>query len=493
MIAVQWGDFQQPLSVDSVSRVTGVLGSLSRWWLTDRAKQIADELDQTDYWTQRPTLPTQAGACWVLIVNSDTTTRELLRDAFLLPLIWVRGTSHSDRLPVPLRALADNVLQSVLKSRSADEPTWGLHLSLDSVSRDEGISGQTGNTPDFRELPAGLLDFRSGWVTLAGTLLTAVRGVPTNPRVWSTGCWDAQAGIIEVGGLQQKLQLAHQYFQDRENSPEGEAFVVVPSGNLIESNRFAAQWKSRFKAVEFPPAQLDPQLALSGYLALLRVPPPTHAPVAAHVAYYRSIFADNRNLANQYYDTTLYPLVVHQCRQRIGAIVPAPTHLVTVVSPNNELVQLAVEVFGIKQCVLLYTVPGDESAYMRQIVDMTPIANQAAAACERLGCTAYLKPFTYDAGKPRFREELSATILDLVKPHLADVPDEQVAFDMQSAHKIFNYVFDHAVSRPGNLMYWIDHLWFPAFKTPHPMTERFVVWRAGDDWSGRGPAGLERE
>ena len=347
--------------------------------------------------------------------------------------------------------------------------------------------------PDFRDLQESLFDFRSGWVALAGTVLSACRDIATNPAVWATGCWDSEAGVVEVGGLHQKLQLADEYFQAAQKAQRHDNFVVVPSANLIEANRLAAQSKSRFTAVAFPAAQLVPQIALSSYLALLRVQPPDDAPVESHVAYYKSILADDRERAEAYYQAVLYPQVVQQCRERMGFVDPMPTHLVTVVSPNNELVRLAVEVFGIKECILLYTVPGDQSAYTRQITDMSTLAKQAAEYCEQAGCTPHPKPFTYDASRPSFRQELSETIRSLVQEHIVGVAPEEVAFDMHSAHKIFNYVFDHAVSEPGNLMYWIDHLWFPAFRTQHPLTERFVVWRAGDDWSGHGLAGLEKE
>lgn len=188
-------------------------------------------------------------------------------------------------------------------------------------------------------------------MALAGTLLAARRDVATNPLVWATGCWEADAGVIEVGGLEQKLRLA-------------------------------------------------------------------------------------------------------------------------------------VEVFQIKECILLYTVPGEQSAYTRQILDMSTPAQQAVEQCASVGCKTHPIPFTYDASRSEFREELSQTIRELVEPHIQHIAPQHVAFDMHSAHKIFNYVFDHAVARPGNLMYWIDHLWFPAFRTQHPLTERFVVWRAGTHWIG---------
>lgn len=483
MPQIEWNRFQQPLSVESVAMATLALGELSRWWLNDRARQVAAELDQSDYWIQKPILQSRIGACWIVVVNPDIRTHALLQPAFLLPLIWVRQTEHSATLPASLRRLADDVIETWKKHGGIENGEWGLQLCLESDASLSATSDSPNPGPDFSSLPDELFDFRSGWVSLAGTLLAASRDVATNPLVWATGCWEADAGVIEVGGLEHKLRLADEYFSDTGGGRRIETWFMVPSANLIEANRLAAQSRSRFTPVAIPAAQRNPGLALSGYLALLRVRPPEGSPVEAHVAYYKSILADDQQLAENYYQTVLYPLVVRNCRERMGSVDPKPTHLVTVVSPNNELVRLAVEVFQIKECLLLYTVPGEQSAYTRQILDMSKPAQQAAQQCASVGCKTHLVPFTYDASRPQFREELSQTIRELVEPHLEHIVPQHVAFDMHSAHKIFNYVFDHAVARPGNLMYWIDHLWFPAFRTQHPLTERFVVWRAGTSWT----------
>ena len=348
---VQWNMFQQPLSADAVANATLALGELGRWWLNDSAKQNAVELDQTDYWIQKPALQSRIGSCWIVVVNPDVRTHDLLRSVFLLPLIWVRQTAHSAALPVSLRRVADDVIHTVRKHEERGSDQWGLRLAVESDNSDATAGGTASLGPNFNDLAAELFDFRSGWVALAGTLMAARRDVATNPLVWATGCWEADAGVIEVGGLEQKLRLA-------------------------------------------------------------------------------------------------------------------------------------VEVFQIKECILLYTVPGEQSAYTRQILDMSTPAQQAVEQCASVGCKTHPIPFTYDASRSEFREELSQTIREVVEPHIQHIAPQHVAFDMHSAHKIFNYVFDHAVARPGNLMYWIYHLWFPAFRTQHPLTERFVVRRAGTHWIG---------
>lgn len=483
MSVVNWDDFRQRLTPDSVSTVRSVLQELARWWLTDRAKCMLAELDQTDYWTSPPGLPTQSGACWILTVNPDSRTYELLEPAFLFPLIWVGNRSHDARLPPSLRAIAQEVQRTLAVDPLVAESDWGLQIHFESEPWNDNADNAEMDYPDFSELAADRFDFRSGWAPLAAGLLSAARGVAANPAVWATGCWDGTAGVTEVGGLEQKLQLADTYFSAHETAGRATPFFMVPSANLIEANRFAARANSKLTPVAFPAGQLEPPLAFSGHLALLRVQPPDNASVEDHVAYYKSVLSDDRELAEQYYQRVLYPMVVRQCQQRMGPIEPMPTHLVTVVSPNIELVRLAVEVFRVRHCVMLYTVPSDASAYTRQITDMTRQANQTAEDCRKLGCVVHPEPFAYDTSQADFREVLSRTFARILEKHLADVPAECIVLDMQSAHKIFNYVFDHAIARPGNLMYWIDHSWIPADRTPHPLTERFIVWRAGDDWS----------
>lgn len=471
-----WHEFQHPVSRDAVSNVVGGLGELSRWLLNDNVLEIASEIDDSKYWSTPTNLPTITGACWILIVNADTTTYHWLRPSFLLPLIWTRDSNHG-LLPAALLGIADNVLDVCSRNSRASDVKWGLHIYSETGDSDASR---------FPECDPGQFHFPSGWVALSAGLIAAQRGVPPQGNVWATGCWDDSAGVTAVSGIEQKIKTIEEYISLRQDTIK-EAFLFVPSSNVIEANREItrsekASKRKKIRILGFPSPQLDPRLALSSFLALSRVPPEPTAPIEAQVAYYKSTLEVDPELAEEFYTTTLYRKVVDQCRERLPKMTTMPTCLVTVVSPNNELVKLAVEVFQIKECVMLYTVPSDESNYSRQITDMTETALKTKQECEFLGCKVYDEGFSYDASSDLFRENLAQTVREKVQKHFGGYAAENIVYDMQSAHKIFNYTFDRAVAEPGSLMYWIDHLWYPSLRTQHPSTERFVTWRVGEPW-----------
>lgn len=477
MTMMHWDEFRQPVSVDNFGRVLRSLGDLSRWLLNDAVLQIASEIESNGYWVAPPTLPTTVGSCWVLIVNADTSTHSWLKPSFMLPLVWIRNSQHGS-LPTALLELANKVVGVLSRQPGGLDDQWGLHIYTDSKSA---------HSTRFPECNPGQFHFPSGWVVLAAGLMAAQRGVAPQGNVWATGCWDESAGVVEVSGIEQKIRAIEEYVRRREDAIK-EAFLFVPSSNVITANRVVAKsaaeskQRNRVAILTFPSPQSDPKLALSSYLARLRIQPVANAPIESHLEYYRSILADNPAYADQFYQEHLYPMVVEQCRVRLKAVSPMPTRLVTVVSPSSELVRLAIEVFEFKECVMLYTVPSDDSRISRQVMDMTRTARRTKADCESLGCTIHDEAFSYDAASDSFRESLAKTMQEKVARHFRDAPPNTIAYDMVSAHKVFNYAFDHAVAEPGSLMYWIDHVWIPEAKKNLPLTERFVTWRVGENW-----------
>jgi hypothetical protein len=476
MKMIRWDDFKQPVSASAINDVVSALGELSRWMLNEEILNAASEIDLTAYWSTPPTLPVSIGCCWMLTVNADRETYRWLKPSFLLPLIWRCDSDHGS-LPDALRDLANDVL-AVTKQNSGDpQAKWGLHLFSESGDLDN---------VRFPECDPGQFNFPSGWVALAAGLMAAQQGYPPQGNVWATGCWDNSAGVTEVSGIPHKIDAINEYVTQHFETVK-EAFLFVPPANVIQANCYIAEAsktseRNKISIVGFPSPQLDPNLALSSLLALSRIPPSPDAPIEAQVAYYKSTLEVDQKLAERYYETTLYPKIVLQCRERLPQMSTRPTCLVTVVSPNNELVKLAVEVFDIKKCVMLYTIPSDESSYSRQITDMTEIALKTKKECELLGCEVFPESFSYDAASERFRENLARDIRQKVQKYFGGYAPERIVYDMQSAHKIFNYTFDHAVADAGSLMYWIDHLWYPSLRTPLPATERFVTWRSGEPW-----------
>lgn len=477
MNMIQWDEFQQPVSKDRLRRVLRSLGDLSRWLLNDAMLQIASEIESDNFWVAPPNLPTSMGSCWMLIVNDDTRTHNWLKPSFLLPLVWKRDTEHG-LLPAAIVELANNVLGVLSRQPGGLDRQWGLHFYSESAN-----AQRTG----FPECSTGQFQFPSGWVVLAGGLMAAARNVLPQGNVWATGCWDETVGITEVSGIEKKIRAIEEYVKRRQETIK-DTFLFVPPVNVIEANRVItrsaaeSKQKNRMSILAFPSPQSDPKLVLSSYLARLRVQPAANAPIESQVEYYRSILPDNPTQASTFYQEQLYPMVVSQCRERLKAVSPMPTRLVTVVSPSSELVRLAIEVFEFEECVMLYTVPSDDSKFSREVMDMTETARRTKADCESLGCTVHDEAFSYDAASDSFRESVARTMQEKVARHYMDAPPDTIAYDMVSAHKIFNYAFDHAVAEPGSLMYWIDHIWIPEAKKQLPLSERFVTWRAGENW-----------
>jgi hypothetical protein len=164
------------------------LDLLARWWLRPDVLRRAHEYDPSfPYLTssKRPKLAKEPGSCWVVFVNRGLG---LLRPAFLLPLRWRRGQSHSPALPARLRTLADLVIQQLGGG-------WGLWLADDL----EEAECRLGNDLPF--------EFGSGWAALAGGLLLAREGLATDPDIWASGAW-GENGLAGVTGLPAKLSLA---------------------------------------------------------------------------------------------------------------------------------------------------------------------------------------------------------------------------------------------------------------------------------------------
>jgi hypothetical protein len=142
----------------------------------------------------RPELPATAGSCWVVFAQDEPPSYPDLRDAFLLPLGWRQGHTHSLALPAKVIALARGVAEAL------GERNWGLHLSRAAGLEDVRLS----------ELDSHL-EVASGWAALAGGLVAACEGRTPDPRVWATGGWGPGAGILRVGGLAAKRALAGEH------------------------------------------------------------------------------------------------------------------------------------------------------------------------------------------------------------------------------------------------------------------------------------------
>ncbi len=191
------------------------LKNLAIWWLRPEVLQQAvgharksGLEDAAQQWQRAPQLPTEAGACWIAVVNKHPDLG-LLRQAYALPLRWAKQQDHDARLPAGLRALADQVRGQLERLREVDD-TWRLLPGRDSLLYDL----------DLRTLE-GRWD--SAFASLAvGLLLAAWEGRP-DPTLWANAAWDSEQGIQAVDCLEAKLKLAHDFQARRFFVPQPQA------------------------------------------------------------------------------------------------------------------------------------------------------------------------------------------------------------------------------------------------------------------------------
>lgn len=193
------------------------LGWLSPWWLRPEVIDAACQ-EQPVYaaYRRHPALPCQPGGCWALLVNPRRL--KLLRDAFVLPLIWREGRCDDPCLPGPLRDLAGQV------RRQLGEGFAGWRLSLPLPRDEEAI--------DLSPLDDGAFGASSAWASLAGGLVLARDGLTSDTTVWASAAWDQAYGIGRVEGLQAKLEHA---------AERGAKHVFVPAQNQPDVAEWAAE------------------------------------------------------------------------------------------------------------------------------------------------------------------------------------------------------------------------------------------------------------
>lgn len=274
MSQVDWSNFRRSLNPDSVQGAVSVLDELARWWLTPQAKKMAAELLQRDYWLGEPILSQQVGSCWIMVVNRDTSTHELLKAAFLLPLIWLPGIPHDPRLPQAVAELAREVTELLDDAPPHTTRDWGLQVYFESEPRRAIPANEVMEYPDLSQIPVWPDEFRSGWTALAGGLYAACRGSCTKSNVWVTGAWDHRSGITQIGGVKDKLRLADAYFRETPGLRERDMYVILPVENFAEATREANEQSYQFNLVRFLSGENDPVRALDPYLELLGVSAP---------------------------------------------------------------------------------------------------------------------------------------------------------------------------------------------------------------------------
>ena len=428
LLAICDGASEAGRAVDAVE----TLGWLAPWWLRPEVIDAACREQPVYAAYRRPTvLPCQPGGCWALLVNPRRLN--LLRDAFVLPLLWRQGGSDDPCLPGPLRDLAGQV------RRQLGEGFAGWRLSL-PLPRDE-------DAIDLSPLDDGAFGASSAWASLAGGLLLARDGVTPDPTVWASAAWDEAYGIGRVEGLQAKLDHA---------AERGAKHMFLPAQNQPDAAEWATECPGGPRVTLLSPAAAagkpEPRRVLEPYFSELGVEPGAEQPEDVKGRYYTLV---DRRKANDYYWRVLLDSVVEERR----GLLPAeckPTHLVAVVGNEPSSVAITPLALGVQHCLLLHTEP------------LTKPIEQALAKVEsRLGIGKTMR------GPIRGRSR--AEEVDEIKRHLLcfapGVAPERLAFDLTPGYKSLTLAVLESAPPGAWLLY-----------CRHELTDRVVFKAPGEQY-----------
>jgi hypothetical protein len=417
------------------------LGWLSPWWLRPEVIDAAWQ-EQPVYaaYRRHPALPCQPGGCWALLVNPRRL--ELLRDAFVLPLLWREGDGDDPCLPGPLRDLAGQVRQQLGEGFAG----WGL--TLPKPCDEEGI--------DLSPLDDGAFGASSAWASLAGGLLLAREGLTPDTTVWASAAWDEAYGIGRVEGLQAKLDHA---------AERGAKHVFVPAQNQPEGGAWAAAHSGQPEVSLLVPApsagKLSPSRLLGPYLSELGLEPGPEQPDELKKRYYLLV---TREKARDFHWRVLMKSAAEACARSLPEDCK-PTHAVTVVSLEPSAVALAPASLPAQVCLLLYTQTDPPDARIARTLD------QVQRELEKRGVKCVPGPIC--AGR---RDDEVRQVAELLHDFADGTPPERLAFDLTPGYKSLTLAVLEAAP-VGSWLLYCRHEQAGADNRVVPGTERYDCWR----------------
>jgi hypothetical protein len=339
-------------------RLAARLGGLACWLLRDEVLERA-----ATYWEKTlgnaneasrlrtpPRLSRQPGVCGVLFAVESPTRFPLLRDAFALPVRWVRvdGPAAGMDLPPGLATEALAVVGLLNAVQDRGEPIagrWRLRLAADDCADKYNLSG-------WHSAGGG-----SAWGILMAALMTAQYEVETNLTVWASVGWDADHRRLKpVVGLKAKVAAAR-------HAGAVQLFVApdqdLPQVDGIDIRRLNE--KSLNPVAALVPLQVAHALRprpLADYLAGFPDDPgEARRRFFADANAYHRLLTDRgeRDRASAYYRQELLGPIATRCRAQLSTDWPDRPRLVTFLSGTSELVELAVRIHRPSRVLILCT------------------------------------------------------------------------------------------------------------------------------------------
>lgn len=429
----------QELTAREAWDLSHCLGPAAAWLLCDDALQrLANEDPLFDKWPRpfRPrSLPDAVGSCGIIYAVNNPDANPLVRPAFFLPLQWRETGEHDRCLPGKLRSLAERVC------RHLKVIGWSLYLR-----------------PPFQGLDLNafdsVLDHESGWAPLAGALLIRTRGGKPRPEVWATGRWDGDGGIEAVDGLTAKLELARHWGAT-------DLFVPEKQAKLASDGLRIGKLKSGL---------LSPEDALRDFLTALDAPPPCTADESVRKEYF---FRQPRDhvITRDYYRSNLLPDIIARCREQIRCKWPGwePTHLITVVSHNPELIFVAAHALRVRHCLLLYT--EDASGKERRMKELAEKMASELKTGEQGHVETLPVPFWDDATMPK-------RMWRHIEPFVRGVADDALVFDTTPGTKLMTLSMELLARhfRPAAWLLYVRHQMQQGRVVP--FSEQLNRWQA---------------
>lgn len=334
-------------------------GGLAPWVLRDEvlagAARVWEGLSQPEQanWLRTPPRPPrEPGVCGVLVAAHRPQAYPMLRPAFALPVKWeqARSSAAGSDLPPELAAEAARVLEVIDAFRSDGVPAargWRLRLAVDDHPDRYDLSG-------WRDVGGG-----SWWGSLTAGWVVAARGGLPDPTVWASVGWDR--GLTPVEAISSKADAAQRHGGTT-------LFVAATQPDLnplvpgLEVRRLDDRYGHPLHALRPLAAALavrpDP---FEGYWARSadELEEDTRRDFFRDAQAYFSLHKldlGNPAEATAFYRERMLPAIADRCRSLLPEGWGDRGHrLVTVVSTNPELVELAARIVRPSRMLVLFT------------------------------------------------------------------------------------------------------------------------------------------